>query len=142
VHKGKCVRKMAQLDTGRWFFVGVDEMECRICGGKFGGGSSTRPDGSGLRAHLSRCKNTCGVEWEKLFWKEKSDGWDKWDEEYKLALVVRGITKSWVEDSICEGCGKGMWRRNIGAHIRTFNVCYKWAESEVLGALLDKPGRR
>ena len=51
VHIGRCAMKI-EMKTGRWFFVDDREMECNTCGGKFGGGSTSRPGGSGLISQL------------------------------------------------------------------------------------------
>jgi len=86
------LRKPSKLNTGKWFSVEADRLECRICHGRFGGGSSTRPCGSGLRSHLSQMKNTCCRMWTNLFWDEAVESWNRLDEEYKLALLVRWVT--------------------------------------------------
>ena len=59
-HAGKCIQPKRKLPNERWFFVEEDCLECKSCNGKFGGGSTSRPGGSGLLVHLQQRKNTCG----------------------------------------------------------------------------------
>jgi len=126
--KGICLKEVRVLDKSEFFFIDEKELKCRGCGGNFGGGSTTRPGGSGLWLHMRRMKE-CGEIWGRFFWKETIDGWDKWDEEYKTALVVRWFKDGYKErriDSV--GCRKNMLKGSMGLHIRTFEKCYKSCE--------------
>jgi len=122
-HMGKCTKKVAMLETGRWFFVGKDEMECKMCKGKFGGGSTTRPGGSGMRAHLGRSKKYCGMKWEEEFYKKFIRKIDIWDGEYKLGVLVRWMTLRWEDRNVCKGCGKGMLKKSVREHVRKYDKC-------------------
>lgn len=91
IHIGRCAMKI-EMKTGRWFFVDDREMECDMCGGKFGGGSTSRPGGSGLISHLRTRSETCGRTWEIRFWKEAIEKWESWDKEFSAGLVIK-----WME---------------------------------------------
>ena len=59
-HPGKCLMEV-ELPKGRWFFIDDNKLECQECGGKYGGGSTSRPGGLGLKAHLNHQKpKRCG----------------------------------------------------------------------------------
>ena len=134
IHKGRCLKGVRVLDKGEFFFADEKELKCRGCGGNFGGGSTTRPGGSGLWVHLKRRKE-CGDTWRRLFWEETIQGWDKWDEEYKTALVIRWFKDGCKEKRIdCVGCGKNMLKFGIGLHVRTVEGCYRKCESVLLGS--------
>jgi len=75
-HKGRCLKEIRVLDTSELFFADEKELRCSGCGGNFGGGSTTRPGGSGLWVHLKRRKG-CGETRRRLFWEETVQGWDK-----------------------------------------------------------------
>ena len=124
-HLGRCSMKMA-IKKGRWFFVDEREMTCTQCGGKFGGGSTSRPGGSGLLDHLRRGSKKCGREWEKEYWKETVEKWDTWDEEFKVGLVNKWIELYRTKDKECMVCGKEYAAmKGVKAHVRKELDCYE-----------------
>ena len=134
IHKGRCLKEIRVLDKSEFFFADERELKCRGCGGNCGGGSTTRPGGSGLWVHLKR-RRECGETWRKMFWEETIQGWDKWDEEYKTALVIRWFKDGCKEKRIdCVGCGKNMLKFGIGLHVRTVEGCYRKCDSVLLGS--------
>ena len=78
IHVGRC-RKRMKIGRGRFFFIEETDLECIQCGAKFGGGSTSRPGGSGLASHLrSRGKgNGCGKKWEEEYWIKTIKDWEK-----------------------------------------------------------------
>ena len=105
-HAGKCIQPIRKLSNGRWFFVNEGCLDCKSCNGKFGGGSTSRPGGSGLLGHLQQRKNTCGREWEKEYWKDTVNKWSDWDEEFQIGLVIKWIELYWKKKQDCNICGK------------------------------------
>jgi len=89
-HEGQCQIK-AKTMRGRWFFIDQEKMECEMCGGKFGGESTSRPGGSGLINHFKNRKDSCGRKWEVEYWKREVLKWDEWDEELQAGLVIKWI---------------------------------------------------
>jgi len=130
VHTGRCVKEMADLN-GRWFFVGKDTLECRVCGASFGGGSTTRPGGSGLKAHISRNKLTCGRKWEVEYWEDVVRNWDNWGDDFKLAIVVKWAGKDVKGTLECEGCQVRMGKIALAKHMRMFDDCCSAWESRM-----------
>ena len=127
-HVRRCKKEVRTLDKSEFFFVDEKELKCRGCGGNFGGGSTTRPGGSGLWVHLRRMREY-GETWRRLFWEETIGGWDKWNEEYKTALVIRWFKDGCKEKRTdCVGCGKNMLKGSMELPIRTFEKCYKSCE--------------
>lgn len=130
IHAGGCLKEVTNL-TGRWFFIRDDQMECNACGGKFGGGSTSRPGGSGLKDHAKRNKK-CGPVLEREYWKQIVRRWTELEGEYKLALVMKWIGKEGggLNERInCAGCGNNMLVKSLKIHVRVMAECYdKWAE--------------
>jgi len=87
---GKCLKEVADM-KGRWFFVEGNLLECHICGGKYGGGSTSRPGGSGLKNHLTVNKNTCGRKWEIEYWESVARRWNSGElgGDYKIGMVIK-----------------------------------------------------
>ena len=130
-HTGRCRKKM-DIKQGRWFFVDERVMECKICGGKFGGGSTSRPGGSGLLRHLSGSKRGCGREWEVEYWKDTVEKWESWKEEFQVGLVNKWIELYRTKDKDCMICGKVFAeRKEIKEHVRRDINCYKGMEKVV-----------
>ena len=118
VHLGRCAKKMT-IRQGRWFFVDENEMECNQCGGKFRGGSTNRPGGSGLIDHLRRSKKTCGRVWEKEYWIETIRKWEDWEEDFQVGLVNKWIELYRTKDKECKICGKKyVGAKSVKQHIR------------------------
>ena len=81
-------------------------MECTQSGGKFRGGSTSRPGGPGLIRHLSRSSKNSGRLWEIEYWKETVRKWDTWDEEFQVGLVNKWIELYRTKDRDCIICEK------------------------------------
>ena len=125
-HSGKCMQRKAKMRIGRWFFVDEDRMECEMCNGKFGGGSTSRPGGSGLLKHIQTRKDSCGKEWEKEYWEEKMAKWTDWDKEFQMGLVLKWIELNWKKRRECEICGKSYKDPDgIRKHVRREQGCMK-----------------
>ena len=123
-HFGRCIEKKRSLKNGRWFFVNEDDLECKVCNGKFGGGSTNRPGGSGLIKHLQNRKDSCGREWEKEFWLETVDKWEDWDEEYQAGLVQKWMELYKKKLMKCGQCGKEYKVQDgLRIHIRKEKRC-------------------
>ncbi|KAG0125756.1 hypothetical protein HOY82DRAFT_542949 [Tuber indicum] len=131
-HRGPCLKRVADM-RGRYFYAG-ESIECRICGSKFGGGSTIRPGGSGLSRHLAR--NSCGREWEKLFWKEEMERKEEWEADYRLAMGIKW-SELWCKGVLnCWGCNKGYKSiQGLRMHVRTEEDCFKVLE----GLMMDNP---
>ena len=130
-HLGRCAKKMT-IRQGRWFFVDENKMECDQCGGKFGGGSTNRPGGSGLIDHLRRSKKNCGREWEKAYWIETIRKWENWEEEFQVGLVNKWIELYRTKDKECMICGKKyVGAKGVKQHIRKEIECMEGLEKVV-----------
>ena len=125
VYKGRCQAKMT-IGRGRWFFVDGKDMECTQCGGKFGGGSTSSPGGSGLLRHLSRSSKNCGRLWEIEYCEETIRKWETWDEEFKVGLVNKWIELYRTKDKDCMICERVYTdEKGVKAHVRKEIGCYK-----------------
>jgi len=87
-HSRRCLADMTHL-PGRSFFVKETDMECPICGAKFGGGSTSRPGGSGLKSHLSKSRKGCGRKLESQHWENIASGWDELEEGVRVSLGLK-----------------------------------------------------
>lgn len=101
-------------------------MECKVCNRKFGGGSTSRPGGSGLLTHLQYRKDTCGRVWEMEYWTETVNKSEEWDEEFQTGLVMKWIELYWQKKLDCEVCGKE-YKFVVGVknHIRKEKTCMR-----------------
>jgi len=133
IHNGGCMKEVTNL-TGRWFFIKDNQMDCDACGGKFGGGSTSRSGGSGLKDHAKRNKK-CGPILEREFWRQIVKRWAELEKEYKLALVMKWIGKEGggLNTRInCVGCGNDILVKSLKIHVRVMEKCYeKWAEEMI-----------
>ena len=123
IHDGRCMKK-ATIGKGRWFFLNEGDMECKICHGKYGGGSTSRPGGSGLLSHIRVKKDTCGKKWEKLYWMERMERWNEWDEEHQMGLIVKWVEMKRKDDLKCGYCGNEYKViRGLKEHLRREDEC-------------------
>ena len=131
IHLGRCAIKM-NIRQGRWFFVDERELECTQCGGKFGGGSTSRPGGLGLIGHMRTSKQNCRRLWEMEYWKEIVEKRETWDEEFRVGLVNKWVELYRTKDKDCMICGKKYAEaKGVKAHIRKGIGCYKGMEKIV-----------
>lgn len=139
-HRGKCKKKVLDVRAGRWFFIGDGELECKMCGGKYGGGSTSRPGGSGLKAHLNRQKpKVCGDKWESEYWKETRERWDEKEEIERITLVVKWMELFMKDIKNCLNCSKGYTTLgNLRVHVRKEKECFEMMEKVVKENLLEK----
>jgi len=77
---------------GRWFWVKQHDAQCLGCKGNFGGPNYPRSGGSGLLAHINRCKSRCGRPVEISKWEEMAADWTDWDRLYRTTMIVK-----WME---------------------------------------------
>jgi len=125
IHLGRCMKKVS-MKRGRWFFIEEEEMECRMCGGKYGGGSTSRPGGSGLIGHIRYKVETCGKSWERMYWEDKLERWNDWDEEFQMGLVVKWVELKQRDVLECKECGKSFKTiRGVKEHLRREDACYQ-----------------
>ena len=135
VHTGPCMKRVVDM-RGRWFFVGEEEMNCKSCGGGFGGGSTSRPGGYGLKAHLGRNKRSCGRKMEIDYWTDIVKEREGWDVEFRNAIVLKWSKLNRVGKKDCWKCGKvyansGVLRK----HVRCEVDCFEYLEK----LMLDNP---
>ena len=123
MHHGRCMKEIANL-SGRWFFITEERMVCKVCRAKFGGGSMSRPDGSGLKEHLSKDRKGCGSRWKKGYYEDCMKGWDNLEEEFKFTLVKKWISRMGKGRVICTECCMGMKTEGLKEHIRREGNCY------------------
>ena len=133
-HRGNCREAIQKVRAGRWFFKGENEIECKECGGKYGGGSTSRPGGSGLIAHLNRQKpKRCGKEWERKFWEKAIDEWDEKERIEKVTLITKWMELNMREIVSCMKCGKRMsMMRGLRVHVREQRNCFERLEEMVI----------
>jgi len=128
IHVGPCMKRVVDM-RGRWFFVGEEEMNCKSYGGAFGGGSTSRLGGYGLKAHLGRNKRSCGRKMEIDYWMEVVNDKEGWDVEFRNAIVLKWSELNSVGRKDCWKCGKvyansGVLRK----HVRCDPICFDFLE--------------
>ena len=127
-HEGPCLKEIDDL-RGRWFYINKVEMNCLICGGKYGGGSTSRPGGSGLKDHLNKDKFGCGRKWEIKKWGELVDEWEGWSESYRNALVIKWSEIFDKKNLKCWECDKAFNSLNyLRKHVRGERNCFEKLE--------------
>jgi len=135
VHRGQCTKIILNM-MGRWFFCNEEETICRICNGNFGGGSVRRPGGSGLKDHLRRSKDTCGVQWEKIYWDQIVADKDSWDEVFRISIVLQWLEVFHGKRDTCTTCGKKYKdTRKLRIHLRQVMSCFEVEEREMFNTL-------
>ena len=124
-HHGKCLLEV-ELPKGRWFFIDDNKLECQECGGKYGGGSTSRPGGSGLKAHLNHQKpKRCGLRWEQKYWKETIKNWSDLGGKEKDGLTMKWMEVMLKERLNCVGCDKKLKKMDeLKLHVRREKVCF------------------
>lgn len=124
-HSGRCLTAMTHL-PGRWFFVKETDMECPICGAKFGGGSTSRPAGSGLKSHLSKSRKGCGRKLEIQHWENIASGGDDLEEGVRVSLGLKWIEVNFfVKDKKkeCLNCKRALVVRSNKDYVRRNKDC-------------------
>jgi len=75
------------------------------------------------------------MKWEEEFYEEFVRRMDGWDEEYKLGVLIKWMTKRWKNGDVCKGCGKGMLKESVRKHVRKYDKCedegLKWMMNEL-----------
>ena len=135
-HHGKCLLEV-ELPKGRWFFIDDNKLECQECGGKYGGGSTSRPGGSGLKAHLNGQKpKRCGPRWEQKYWKGTIENWGGLGESEKKGLTMKWMEVMLKEKLNCMGCDKKLKNMNeLKLHVRRESICF----AKLAEVMLENP---